>query len=77
VAQTTVTRLVYEHWRGGVVVDRATELFSLRWWGVVEFELALRAAGFGDMVVSADYRRGSLPDRTTQALTFEAVRPAA
>jgi SAM-dependent methyltransferase len=70
--QTTVSLLTYEHWRRGRLILAEEELFSLRWWGVAEFEEALGAAGFVDLVVSADYRRGAAPDRDSKSITFEA-----
>lgn len=70
--QTTVSRLTYEHRRRGRLILAEEELFSLRWWGVAEFEEALGAAGFVDRVVSADYRRGVMPARDSRSITFEA-----
>lgn len=72
VRQTTVSRLTYEHRRNGRLVLAEEELFSLRWWGVAEFEAALGAAGFVELVVSADYRRGAAPDGNSKSITFEA-----
>jgi SAM-dependent methyltransferase len=72
VRQTTVSLLTYEHRRNGRLVLAEEERFSLRWWGTAEFEAALGAAGFVDLVVSADYRRGAVPDRGSKSITFEA-----
>ncbi|WP_048648377.1 class I SAM-dependent methyltransferase [Nitratireductor soli] len=71
--QTTLSQLRYEHWRGGTLVASALELFHLRFWGLLEFELALREAGFSNIVVSGDYRHGCLPDEDAAVFTFEAT----
>lgn len=72
VRQTTVALLTYEHWRNGRLVLAEEELFSLRWWDVAEFEETLGAAGFVDVIVSADYRRDAVPDGDSKSITFEA-----
>ncbi|WP_026381149.1 class I SAM-dependent methyltransferase [Afifella pfennigii] len=77
VRQMRVSELTYERWRDGELVERQAETFSLRFWGVLEMELALREAGFADIAVHADYRRGAAPERSTGALTFEASAPPA
>ncbi|WP_020694664.1 class I SAM-dependent methyltransferase [Reyranella massiliensis] len=70
--QTTVSLLTYEHRRHGRLILAEEELFSLRWWGIAEFEEALGVAGFADPIVSADYRRGVAPSRDSGSITFEA-----
>ncbi|GAA4113989.1 class I SAM-dependent methyltransferase [Aminobacter aganoensis] len=75
VAQTTVTHLRYELWKGTKLADTEMELFSLRWWGVEEFAMALREAGFTDVVASADYRYGQAPTKGCGTISFEARRP--
>lgn len=72
VRQTTVSLLTYEHRQNGRLVLAEEELFSLRWWGVAEFAEAFGAAGFVDVVVSADYRRGAVPDGDSKSITFDA-----
>jgi len=76
VAQTTLSHLRYEHWQGGNLVATELDLFKLRWWGVNEFSLALRAAGFEDVVVSGNYQHGRAPQKDDEIITFEARRPA-
>ncbi|MBB4285944.1 class I SAM-dependent methyltransferase [Roseospira goensis] len=71
-AQTAETGLRYEHWRDGRLTAAAMELFRLRWWGLLEIDLAVRAAGFADVTVAADYRSGTAPGPDTQILTVEA-----
>ena len=71
--QTTLSQLRYEHWRDGRLVASELELFHLRFWGLLEFELALREAGFTDIVVSGDYRHGCPPEEDASAFTFEAT----
>ncbi len=76
IAQTTLSHLRYEHWRDGVLAATELDLFKLRWWGVHEFELALRAAGFTDVAACGGYQQGRAPDRDDQIISFEARRPA-
>lgn len=73
VGQRTVSQLRYEHWRGGRLLAAELQIFALRLWGALEFELALREAGFADVVVSADYRVGAAPTPATRVLSFEAT----
>lgn len=74
ISQTTRTTLRYELWRGGKLVDSEMDLFCLRWWGVAEFELALRAAGFIDVEACGDYQHGHAPHKGDGIITFEARR---
>lgn len=74
VAQTTLSHLRYEHWRDGSLVATELDLFKLRWWGVEEFALTLRATGFTDVVVSGDYRHGRPPQKNDGIVSFEARR---
>ncbi|WP_395446831.1 class I SAM-dependent methyltransferase [Aminobacter sp. UC22_36] len=75
IAQTTVTHLRYELWKETRLADTELELFSLRWWGVEEFAMALREAGFIDVVVSGNYRYGEAPAKGCETISFEAYRP--
>lgn len=75
VRQTTVAQLRYDHWRNGRLVASQLELFSLRFWGVLEFELALGEAGFTGITASMDYRHGVAPDHHARCVTFEAQAP--
>lgn len=74
VAQTTLSHLRYEHWRDGRLIDTELDLFRLRWWGVTELALALRAAGFREVVTSGGYDHGRAPRQGDEIITFEAVR---
>lgn len=73
VAQTIVSHLRYEQWRAGELIHTELDIFHLRWWGVIEFELALREAGFTDIVVSGNYQHGRSPSKDDQVITFEAL----
>lgn len=75
IAQTTVTHLRYELWKDTKLADTELELFSLRWWGVEEFAMALREAGFVDVVASANYQYGRVPQKDDETISFEARRP--
>lgn len=72
-AQTTISQHRYEHWHKGELVKTELELFSLRWWGIYEFELLLRQAGFKHIKRSADYQYGVEPSNGSSCVTFEAV----
>ncbi|MDN2568197.1 hypothetical protein N1F89_18385 [Aquibium sp. A9E412] len=72
VRQTSVSLLRYEQWRSGRLAASELELFALRFWGVLEFELALREAGFADILVCGDYRADTPPDGAATVVTFEA-----
>lgn len=76
IAQTTLSHLRYEHWQGGNLMTTELDLFKLRWWGVNEFSLALRAAGFTDVVVSGNYQHGQEPQKDDEIISFEGRRPA-
>ncbi|EKF17228.1 class I SAM-dependent methyltransferase [Nitratireductor pacificus] len=71
--QTVLSQLRYEHWRDGALVATELDLFHLRFWGLLEFRLALREAGFTDIVVCGDYRPGTPPEEDAATFTFEAV----
>ncbi|MBY8917491.1 class I SAM-dependent methyltransferase [Nitratireductor sp. L1-7-SE] len=73
--QTTLSQLRYEHWREGRLVASEIQLFHLRLWGLLEFELALRSAGFTEVGVYADYRTDSALEPGASIFTFEAVAP--
>jgi hypothetical protein len=74
--QRRVTHDRYERWREGRLVESELEVMAFRIWGLQEFELALAAAGFGDISVGADYQPGAKPGRSSRVLNFEARRPA-
>lgn len=74
VEQYTVSPLRYDKWRDGELVKSELQRFPLRWYGLEEFELVLKSAGFNDVVVSADYEHGRRPSNAEQTLTFEARR---
>lgn len=76
IAQTTLSHLRYEHWQRGKLLTTELDLFKLRWWGVNEFALALRAAGFADVVASGNYKHGRMPRSDDEIICFEARRPA-
>ncbi|KHL70691.1 type 11 methyltransferase [Pseudomonas flexibilis] len=73
-AQTTLSHLRYEHWRDGRLLRTELDLFKLRWWGVEEFALALRAAGFVDIEISGNYQHGQGPLEGQTIISFEARR---
>ncbi len=75
IAQTTVSHLRYELWREGRLASSELEFFTMRWWGVEEMALTLRAAGYVDLVVSGNYHFGRAPRDGDEVVTFECRRP--
>ncbi|MHC5201503.1 class I SAM-dependent methyltransferase [Myroides sp. LJL119] len=74
VSQTTVSQLRYEHWDNEKgLINSEIDLFSLRFWGVKEFELALKTAGFTKVTISSNYNYLQAPDTQTHTVTFEAM----
>ncbi|MCC9044018.1 class I SAM-dependent methyltransferase [Myroides sp. M-43] len=70
--QTTLSQLRYEHWDNEKgLINSEIDLFSLRFWGVKEFELALIAVGFTDITISSNYNYLEEPNTETHTLTFE------
>jgi hypothetical protein len=70
-------RLRYERWRDTRLIKTQLELFTLRWWGINEFELAHKVAGFGDIIISiisGSHEHGRAPMREDWMITFEAQR---
>ena len=72
VKQVVISQLRYELWRDTQLVATEMELFSLRWWGMFELELALREAGFAQVRIFGDYQADSLDTGAVSTLTFEA-----
>lgn len=62
----------YELWHQGRLVLTELEPFTLQWYEVDEFTIMLDKAGFTEVVVHADYQKGSLPTRDSRIWTFEA-----
>lgn len=74
IAQRRVSHLRYERWRDTRLIETQLELFTLRWWGVDEFMLAMEAAGFRDIVVSGSHEHGRAPNADDWMITFEGRR---
>ncbi|HVN02750.1 MAG TPA: class I SAM-dependent methyltransferase [Caulobacteraceae bacterium] len=75
VGQRRVSHDRYERWREGRLVEQELEQLALRVWGLKEFELALREAGFDSVSVCGDYRVGR-PVRSSDGWwCFQAVKP--
>lgn len=70
--QTMLSQLRYELWREGKLVSAQMELFHLRFWGLTEFELALRIAGFSEIAIFGDYGHAAGPEEAGRTITFEA-----
>lgn len=74
VRQTFAQHLRYERWREGRLLATELDVMVQRSWGVRELALALGAAGFSDVVVSAEYARGRPLRASDRSFTFEALR---
>lgn len=72
VKQVVTSQLRYELWRDTQLVTTEMELFSLRWWGMFELELALREAGFTQIKIFGDYQSGAVNTASADTLIFEA-----
>lgn len=73
VNQYTISHNRYEKWDNGDLIQTELERIPLRWYGVEEFKMILEQVGFGDIIISADYRHGQYPTDPTQTITFEAT----
>ena len=62
----------YERWRDGKLLESELELFAYRVWGVEEFKMALRSAGFADIEVCGNYRPGRPPRSSDGILNYSA-----
>lgn len=70
--QMTTTHLRYELWRDAQLSATELELFSLRWWGLFELELALQKAGFSKITIFGDYSVEPWDSTSVRTFTFEA-----
>ena len=75
IGQRRINHDTYERWRDGRLLESQLELFAYRVWGLKEFEMALRATGFIDITVCANYRPGRQPKTGDGILNFEARKP--
>jgi len=74
-AQRRVSHDRYERWRGGRLIEQELEVLAVRCWGLREFELTLKEAGFVDISVCGDYRVGRPPRPSDRQWCFQAVKP--
>jgi hypothetical protein len=73
--QRRVTLDRYDRWRGGKLIESELETLATRLWGLNEFQLTLKEAGFADITVCGDYRVGRPPRPTDSWWCFQAARP--
>jgi SAM-dependent methyltransferase len=73
-AQRRVSHDRYERWRGGRLVEQELEVLAVRCWGLKEFELTLKEAGFADISVCGDYQVGRPPRPNARQWCFQAVK---
>jgi SAM-dependent methyltransferase len=64
----------YERWRGGRLVETELEVLATRLWGLKEFEMTLKEAGFAEISVCGDYRPGRPPRAGDRWWCFQATR---
>lgn len=68
-SQTTVSQLRYELWREGILHGSELDRFALRFWGAHEVVLALKAAGYTQVELVADYAPGTPVTGETAVMT--------
>ena len=68
-------RQLYERFRDGKLIDSQLEVMRYRLWGLWEFEMLLKEAGFVDINVCANLTPGRKPTAGARALNFEAAKP--
>ncbi|MEZ6001900.1 class I SAM-dependent methyltransferase [Hyphomonas sp.] len=71
--QVTDYSIRYERWRDNRLVASQLEPMTQRYWGVLEFRLALETSGFDVRAVTPDYRSGAALTESARVLTFEAA----
>jgi SAM-dependent methyltransferase len=74
-AQRRVSQDRYERWRNGRLIEQELEVLAVRCWGLKEFELTLKEAGFVDISVCGDYQIGRPPRPRDNQWCFQAARP--
>ena len=74
-AQRRVSQDRYERWRGGRLIEQELEVLAIRCWGLKEFELTLKEAGFANISVCGDYQLGRPPRQGDGYWCFQAVKP--
>jgi SAM-dependent methyltransferase len=72
--QRRVTLDRYDRWRGGKLIESEVETLATRLWGLHEFQLTLKEAGFADIKACGDYRVGRPPRPSDGWWCFQAVR---
>ena len=75
VRQRRVEHDRYERWRDGKLIESELEVFAYRSWGLQEFELALRAAGFEIRSIGANFQPGRKPKSGDRIFNFIAAKP--
>lgn len=76
IRQRAVSHMIYQRFRDGRLLETELEVMAGRYWGLEEFRMALKEAGFGEISVYADYRPDKPPSRSSRTLTFEAHSPS-
>jgi SAM-dependent methyltransferase len=74
-AQRRVSQDRYERWRDGRLFEQELEILATRGWGLKEFELTLKEAGFGEVSVCGDYQLGAPLRANARQWCFQAVKP--
>lgn len=64
----------YEHWEENQLKETELETFHLKWLGIEEIQLLLKAAGFTEITISADYQYKKSVTNGTEIFTVEAIR---
>lgn len=72
--QKIVSLLKYEKWKDGALVQTELQRFPISWYGHYEFQLLLEAAGYGELIQTADYKVGQAAQKAGQMITYEATK---
>ena len=64
----------YEHWKENQLKETELETFRLKWLGIEEIQLLLKAAGFTEITISAAYQYKKSVTNGTEIFTVEAIK---
>lgn len=67
--QTTTSLFRYEKWREGRLVDSELERFSLRWYGIDEFQMILKKVGYKVKDIVFNYSKSSSGESNSDVVT--------
>lgn len=72
--QITTTFHRYDQWENSILTASELEVFRLKWLGIQELTLLLKAHGFDNIHFCADYDRTKTPDNKSNIITVSAIK---